>query len=146
MARSIVHWRNRLPQEFNNEIDGLFNTFFGQTEGDNRTHMPHANFAETDAGYEISVDLPGMNPDDVQIELTDGNLVITGERKQESAEEGKTWHHVERRWGTFQRKLALPKAVDQEKIEATFKNGVLTVDLPKKAEVQPKRIQVKAAE
>ena len=94
-------------------------------------------------GYGNSVELPGMNPEDVHVEFKDGHLWVTGERKQESEEKGKTYHRVERRYGSFRRVIAIGNEVDAEKVDATYKDGVLTVDIPKAAAAQPKRIQIK---
>ncbi|QDU95866.1 Hsp20/alpha crystallin family protein [Lignipirellula cremea] len=143
MARSLVQWRNRLPNEFNAEIDGLLHTFFGPEAGAG-SYTPHANYSETEAGYEISLDLPGIEPDAVSIELLEGKLVISGERAQEAEQEGRTWHRVERRWGHFERSVTLPKAVDPERIDASFKNGVLLVTLPKREAVKPKKIEIRS--
>ncbi|MBP85153.1 MAG: heat-shock protein [Planctomycetaceae bacterium] len=104
---------------------------------------PRVNIAETESGYEVIGDLPGMKPEDVNVEFRDGHLWITGERKDETEEEGKTFHRVERRFGQFRRIISLGNEVDGDKIEASYKDGVLTIHIPKVAAVQPKRIEVK---
>jgi HSP20 family protein len=104
---------------------------------------PRVNFAETATGYEVVADLPGLKPEDVDVEFHDGHLWITGARKEEAEEEGKTYHRVERRFGQFRRVITLGNEVDAEKIEASYKDGVLTVNVPKIAAAQPKKIEVK---
>jgi len=143
MKRSLVHW-DRMPAEFANEVDGMFNHFFGDGNPNSGKFVPAANFSETEDGYHATFDLPGMTVDQVNIELADGKLTVTGERKAEAAVEGETWHRIERRVGEFERTVSLPKSVDHDKIEASFKNGVLTINLPKRADTLPKKIEIVA--
>ena len=139
---SGYRWTPALLDDFRKEMgrfaEGIFFFFFSGS-----VFAPSVNFAETETGYEVSVELPGMNPEDVQVEFKDGHLWVTGERKQESEEKGKTYHRVERRYGSFRRVIAIGNEVDAEKVDATYKDGVLTVDIPKAAAAQPKRIQIK---
>ena len=104
---------------------------------------PRVNFAETAAGYEVVADLPGLTAEDVNVEFHDGHLWITGARKEEAEEEGKTYHRVERRFGQFRRVIALGNEVDADSIEASYKDGVLTINVPKIAAAQPKKVEVK---
>jgi HSP20 family protein len=108
---------------------------------------PAMDIAETDKGYEISAELPGMSESDVEVIAANGVLTIKGEKKEEKEEKKKDYHLTERRYGAFSRRMPIPDEVEADKIEATFKKGVLTVTLPKKAEAQKpeKKIQVKAA-
>lgn len=105
------------------------------------------NETEDDKAYHITVELPGMDEKDVDLTLTDGVLTIRGEKKEEAEEKGKEYFRKERTFGAFRRALKLPVAVDESKIEASFKRGVLTIELPKTAEAQQKvkHISVKAA-
>lgn len=103
---------------------------------------PVVNIAETEAAYEFSVDVPGIKPEEVKVEYHDGNLMISGERKEEKEEKAKTFHRVETSFGSFQRTFALPGAVEEAKITATVADGVLKVTLPKSQKVKPKQIQV----
>ncbi len=88
------------------------------------------------------VELPGMNKENIEISLHDGMLTISGERKDESADEGKNDSRTERLVGKFRRSITLPTRVDASKVNASYKDGVLTVTLPKAEEVKPKQIQV----
>ena len=98
---------------------------------------------ETDKAFEVSVDLPGIKPDDVKLEIKDGSLWVTGEKKEEKEEKGKTFHRVERRTGMFRRIFQLPVDVMEDKVDARFADGVLTVVLPKAEKVPPKHIEIK---
>jgi len=150
MTRALVPWDVRLPrlfESFRREIDELFDQFFGPWE-ETREHWPafspRANVAETDTHYEVTVDLPGMKPEEFTVELKDNQLWITGERKREHEEKGKTYHRIERLYGQFRRVIPFPAPVNAEKVEAEYKDGVLRILVPKDEAAQPKRIPVKA--
>jgi HSP20 family protein len=104
---------------------------------------PRTNVAETEKAYELTVDLPGLAPDDFSVELQDGHLTITGTRKEETEEKGKTYHRVERLHGEFRRSFSLGRDIDADKVEAQYKDGVLRIVVPKAEEVRPKKIDVK---
>jgi len=105
--------------------------------------LPEANVSETDKAIDVSIDLPGMKPEDVKVELHDRTLTISGERKEENEEEGKTFHRVERRSGSFCRSFSLPMEVDEGSVDAKFEHGVLKIVLPKTEKAAPKKIEVK---
>ncbi len=109
--------------------------------------VPAVDVTETDKAYEIAAELPGMNDKNVEVKLADGVLTIKGEKQEEKEEKKKDYYLQERSFGSFQRSFQVPDGVDADKIEASFKNGVLTVKLPKSAEAQKtaKKIDVKAA-
>ena len=106
---------------------------------------PAVDVAEKDKAYEITAELPGMNESDVEVKFVDGVLTIKGEKREEKEEKKKDYYVSERRYGSFQRTFRVPDGVDGDKIEANFKNGVLTVTLPKTAEAQKseKKIAIK---
>ncbi len=108
---------------------------------------PAVDVAETDKSYGITAELPGMYEKNIEVNVANGGITIKGEKKEETVERKKDYYVSERRYGSFQRYFALPEGVDADKIAATFKNGVLTVTLPKTAEAQKptKKIEVKAA-
>jgi HSP20 family protein len=108
---------------------------------------PAMDIAETEKAYEITAELPGMSESDVEVVASNGGLTIKGEKKEEKEEKKKDYYLSERRYGSFERRMQIPEEVDADKIEATFKKGVLTVTLPKKPEAQKpeKKISVKAA-
>jgi HSP20 family protein len=105
--------------------------------------VPEANIAETEKAVEVTLELPGMKPEEIHIELHDGELWITGEKKEEKEEKGKTFHRIERRAGAFRRVLPMPAAVEEAKVEAAYNNGVLRITLPKTVEARRKEIPVK---
>jgi HSP20 family protein len=111
------------------------------------TTTPAMDVAETDKAYEITAELPGMTESDVEVVASSGEITIKGEKKEEKEEKEKDYYLSERRYGSFERRMQIPEDVDADKIEAAFKNGVLTVTLPKKAEAQKptKKIEVKAS-
>lgn len=103
---------------------------------------PSLDVEETDTEYLVKADLPEMKKDDVKVGIQDGVLSLEGERKQEKEEKTKKYHRIERSYGTFARRLAVPSDVDQQKVQAEFKNGVLTVHMPKSAAAKPRSIDV----
>ena len=109
--------------------------------------VPAVDIAETEKGYEITAELPGMDEKNIEVKFADGVLTIKGEKQEEKEEKKKDYYLSERSYGSFQRSFQVPDGVDSDKIEASFKKGVLTVTLPKKPETQKatKRIDVKAA-
>lgn len=148
MTRTFMPFRNGnlAPlEDLAREVDSLVQNIFDPEErggGNVQKFTPAANLAETETSYELMLDLPGVNADDVSVELNDGQLIIAGERKSETEESGKTFHRVERRYGKFRRVLSIPAPVDEEKITAEYKDGVLSVLLPKSEKVKVKKIVV----
>ena len=106
---------------------------------------PAVDIQETDNEYVIKADLPEVKKEDVKVELQDGVLTLEGERKQEKEEKGKKFHKIEREYGRFVRRFALPTQVDANKVAAEFKDGVLNVHVPKSPVARPKAIAVKVA-
>ena len=100
--------------------------------------MPRVDISETDKQLTVKAELPGIAREDIDISLDEGYLIIKGEKKQEKEETGKHFHRVERTYGSFYRSLRLPTMVARDKIDATFKDGVLTVVLPKSEEAKKK--------
>jgi HSP20 family protein len=105
--------------------------------------MPALDVLEEENEYIVKASLPDVDPNDVEITLTDNVLTIRGQTKQETESEKKNYHVRERHFGTFTRQVSLPMAVESDKVEATTENGVLTLRLPKAEAVKPKRISVK---
>jgi len=130
------------------EINKMFDHFFrGGTvdDGSLGTSLwtPAVDVAEHDNEYDVKVELPGVNKDDVKITMQDNILTIRGEKKQEKESKGSNYHRVERSYGSFQRSFTLPTSVKSEKIEASYNDGVLSIKLPKAEEAKPKQIDVK---
>lgn len=104
---------------------------------------PSVDITENNEEFQIKAELPEVKKEDVKIHVEDGVLTLTGERKQEKEEQNKRWHRVERSYGSFMRSFTLPTNIDDAKIRAEFKDGVLTMRLPKSATAKPKSIEVK---
>jgi HSP20 family protein len=109
--------------------------------------MPAVDVSETEKAYEITAELPGMDEKNVEVKVANGILTIKGEKQEEKEEKKKDYYRRERSFGSFERSFQVPEEVDADKIEASFKKGVLSVMLPKSAEAQKaeKKITVKAA-
>jgi len=107
---------------------------------------PRLNIAETDKDFQITVDLPGVAEKDVELAVNDGLLSIKGTRHSEKEDSGKNYHRVESFFGSFERSVSLPDSIAFDKIDATFKNGLLTVTLPKddSAKNKTKKIAIRA--
>jgi HSP20 family protein len=130
---------NRLHDEMNR----LFGRYGNGSRELARSVYPPLNLWEDQENLYVEAELPGFDLDQLEMYVTGENqLSIKGERKQ-PAMEGGVWHRQERGYGAFSRLMDLPSAVDSEKVSASFKNGVLTLTLPKKAEAKPRRIEVK---
>ena len=104
---------------------------------------PRVDIAETDKAFEIKAEIPEVNKEDFKVTVHNGVLTIQGERKQETEETGKKFHRVERFYGSFTRSFTLPDNVDETKISASFKDGVLNLQIQKTEEAKPKSIEVK---
>ena len=130
------------PEPFSREVDRLFDTFFGQGERDARRWVPPMDLVEAEGHFVLKADLPGLTESDVAIEVEDGTLRISGERKAEREESERGWYRIERSFGSFSRSLSLPDGVDTDSIDASFRNGVLEVRIPKPAERKPRRIEI----
>ena len=147
MARTLIPFATRVPRSldlFRNDLDDLFENFFSSANADQPVSgfTPRTNLAETEDAYELSVEVPGMNPDDFNIELNGNELKITGELKNESEEKGKTFHRIERSYGKFHRAFKLASDLDAEKVAAEYKNGILHLTVAKAEAEKPKKIKV----
>jgi len=143
---ALVRWEPvRELDSLQTDMNRLFDRFFGSPAGNGpgeRRWIPAMDIAESDDSLVLRTDLPGVKEDDVQIEVKDGVLTISGERKDEHEEKGEDFHRVERSFGRFSRALSLPDRVDPDKVDAKFDNGVLEVRIPKPEETQPTRVQI----
>jgi len=105
--------------------------------------VPRVNIAETEKAFEIKAEIPEVNKEDVKVTVHNGVLTIQGERKQEKEQKGKKFHRVERLYGSFTRSFTLPDNVDETKISALFKDGMLNLQIQKTEEAKPKSIEIK---
>jgi len=143
------------PLDFQRQMNRMFDTFFdepfrpgmlrplSETSGN---FAPRLDISETDTEIRINADLPGMDENDIHLTLENNELTISGEKKTEKEEKGRTFHRLERRYGSFTRTIDLPIEVNIDQIDASFKKGVLVVTIPKPKETvsQRKRIPIKA--
>ena len=156
MLRSLVPWRERslLPtsdrftmfDQMEKEMRDLMEGFWGTDGGrwGTMNFVPSVDLVEEEGEFVVTVDLPGLKPEEVKVEFKDGALWVTGERKEEKEEKDKTYHRIERTSGEFRRVLPFPSKVLEDKIEAKFTDGVLKVSVPKAEEAKPQRIEVKS--
>lgn len=110
-----------------------------------RGFTPAVDIFEDAEAIHVQAELPGMKSEDVTVDVENNVLTLRGQRTLSRSEDAEGYHRVERRYGAFARQFLLPRTVDAEKIEAELKDGVLTVRLPKRAEVKPRQISVKAS-
>ncbi|WP_200342803.1 Hsp20/alpha crystallin family protein [Rhodovibrio sodomensis] len=136
-----------LQTEMNRLFDDVWNGFGPPaSNAEGVIAAPRVDLKEDDSNWYITAELPGMSEDDVEVTYDDGVLRIAGEKKQEHEDQGRNVHVTERAYGRFERQLPLGHGVKEEQIDASFKDGVLTITAPKAAEKeQTKRISVKRA-
>lgn len=103
---------------------------------------PRVDISETEKEFQITAEIPGIKREDVKISIEDGVLTVHGERKEEKEEKGHKLHRVERFYGSFSRSFTLPQNTDEKHVDATFKDGLLTLVVPKKEADKPKSIEV----
>ncbi|MHB1685917.1 MAG: Hsp20/alpha crystallin family protein [Ignavibacteriaceae bacterium] len=150
---AIVKWNpERELLNVEKEFNRLFKSFgnrFGflpdsrEDEYENAVWMPLTDISEDKDNFVIKLDLPGINKSDVKISFTGGQINISGERKQEKETKDSKFHRVERTFGKYYRSFTLPQQIQEDKIEAEFKDGQLTITIPKAEEAKPKEIEVK---
>jgi len=156
---SIVPWRQRRVgrdtgplnsiTRFRNELDDVFSRFldpldFGRSLLSDFAFGPRTDVTENEKTLTMTVELPGVSPEDIELSVTGNTLCIKGEKRGGHEENDGEARYAERQYGCFQRSIQLPPTVDTESVEATFKNGILTVSLAKKPGAVAKRIAVKA--
>ena len=130
--REFDELQNRMRSLFFENGNGQEDELFAG--GELAAWSPAVDVAEDDSEYLITADLPDVKKKDIKVTAEDGRLTISGERKREKEEKKKTWHRLERSYGSYTRSFRLPDEVDAAKIDAAFKDGVLTVHLPKSPE------------
>lgn len=129
------------PATFSTLLDRFFNDSIGQNL---KKFTPAVDIAEDESKYEIHVSVPGMKKTDFNLDLTEGRLTVSGERKMEEKKEGKNYHSLETHYGSFSRSFYLPEDVNSDNIEATYEDGLLKVNLPKaEKKINKAKIEVK---
>ena len=131
-----------------NEMNQLFGRVFGQQPGlgeaGQRAWAPVLDISERKDAYLVTVEVPGVKPEDLDITLEGGVLTVRGERRFQQQSTEQQWHRVERRYGAFRRSITLPSQVQEDKVEASFEDGLLQIVVPKAEAAMPKRIEVRA--
>jgi HSP20 family protein len=142
---ALVRWDPiRELDSLQSDMNRLFDRFFeGRTaNGTSRRWIPAMDLLETEDHLVLRGDLPGLTEDDIDIEIKDNVLTVSGERRGGKEEKGEGYYRVERAFGSFSRSLTLPQGVDADRVEANFDKGVLEVRIPKPAEAKPTRVQI----
>lgn len=130
--------------DLHREVDRFFGNVFQRFNtllpavSDGLMLKPNVDIRENKKSYKITIEVPGVEENDVKLEFSDGMLTVSGEKKHEKEEKDENYHCVERSYGSFRRVLSLPEDIDADAIEANFKNGVLTITVPRKQMVKPK--------
>lgn len=146
---ALSRYRNAPLRSLQDEVNRLFETVFpGRLDDEDGRTMsavwsPRMDLAETDGAFELSVDLPGLSREDVSLHLEDNRLVISGERREKKETKDRNVIRMERTFGPFYRSLPLPKSVKEGDVKAAFKDGVLTVTIPKTETKPPTKIEIK---
>jgi len=153
MARELTVWRPfreltpfRDFERMRSEMDRLWSSFFerGTLRGEEGGEwLPSLDVAETKNEIVVKAEVPGLEAKDIDISLSEGLLIIKGEKKQEREEKEENYHLVERSYGTFTRSIRIPNEVQSDKINASYKNGVLKIVLPKSEEAKKKEVKIK---
>jgi HSP20 family protein len=148
---ALIRWEPvRELNTIQNEMNRLFNTFFeapttqGNGPAQSRRWIPAMDLVESEDNFVLRADLPGLSESDVNIELEDNVLTISGERKAEHEERKEGYYRVERAHGHFSRSLTLPEGVDPERVKANFDRGVLEVQIPKPEQRKPRKVTISA--
>ena len=147
---ALIPWKEKHPLvELRDEIDHIFDNFFGrgrkgEIEGwqSSGLRSPAVDMEETDKQIIVKAEMPGLEPNDFHISLTENTLTIKGEKKEEKEEKKRNYHMVERRYGSFYRSIPLPCSVETDKVEASYKKGILEITLPKAKAARVKQINV----
>ena len=156
----VEKWQPRLPSfstwdpfaevsDLRKRMDEIFGEFFGPTPSamaaTEAVWSPLVDVHETKDGIQLQVELPGVKQEDIQVSMVGDTLTLKGERKRETEVKEDSYHRIERSYGTFQRSIVLLSVVDPNRVKATYREGVLEIQLPKKEEAKPKEIKVEAA-
>ena len=149
---ALVRWEPvRELSSLQNDMNRLFNTFFDTPSTGNggntpRRWVPAMDLVETDEHFVLKADLPGLAEEDVNVEVEDNVLTVSGERKAEHEDKREGYVRVERSYGAFRRSLTLPEGVDPEGVSASFDKGVLEVRIPKPEERKPRRVAIQVGD
>ncbi len=135
-----------IMQRLQDEMDDMLTRFFGEGRGLQGESLPMVDVSETAGEIEVRMDAPGVKPEDIDIQLEGNLLTISGVRREEKEESGRTWHRVERSMGSFSRTVTLPCSVREEQVQANYRDGILAITMPKPEEAHRRKIEVKIDE
>ncbi|MCE9607728.1 MAG: Hsp20/alpha crystallin family protein [Planctomycetia bacterium] len=143
-SQPLRTWRGPATQ-WRSELRELISNFFNDTgDGIFTTGAPSLDLSETAETVQVRMDAPGVKPDDLDIRIAGNLLTISGKREEEKEEKDRTFHRLERSCGSFTRTVTLPCEVDQAKVDAQYREGILTVSMPKTVEAKALKIKVKS--
>lgn len=144
---SLIKYNPRTLRTFttNNLFDDLFNDrFFNNDVTVGKSFTPQVDISETERAFELSFAIPGIKKNEIKIDLNEGQLVVSGERKFEEKKEEKNFHSVETKYGSFSRSFHLPDNINADKVEAKYEDGLLNITIPKdEKKIQKKTIAIK---
>lgn len=142
--KEILSFEKEMSKLFNN-YENKFGLSKNNEEYENAIWSPLTDISENKDSYQIKVDLPGLDKNDVKVSYENNVLSISGERKQESETNDNKYHRIERMYGKFYRSFTLPQHIKSDAIEAEFKNGQLLISVPKAEEAKPKQLEIKVS-
>jgi len=144
---AIVRWEPfrdlmTTQREFDRLFKEAFTPLFGEGDISTRTWAPPVDIFETENDIVLKAELPGVDPKDVEVKVEDNTLYLKGERKFEKEVKDESYHRIERSYGSFARSFSLPNSINAEKVKGEYKDGLLTLTLPKREEAKPKTIKI----
>jgi len=149
-VQSLTRWDPFAEMaDLRREMDHIFGEFFGRTPSSmaatEAMWSPLVDIHETKDSFLLMAELPGVKQEDVEVSVEGDTLTLKGERKRETEVKEDQYHRIERSYGRFERSILLPSVVDPNRVKATYRDGVLEVQLPKKEEAKPKAVKIEAA-
>lgn len=149
-VQSLTRWDPFAEMaDLRREMDHIFGEFFGRTPSSmaatEAMWSPLVDIHETKDSFLLMAELPGVKQEDVEVSVEGDTLTLKGERKREAEVKEDQYHRIERSYGRFERSILLPSVVDPNRVKATYRDGVLEVQLPKKEEAKPKAVKIEAA-
>ena len=141
---SVIRWNpyqglSSLPKD----LDHFFGNFGLDFQNTDKVWNPSIDVIESENDYEVKAEIPGMEKDDIKVSFEDNMVTLTGEKKRESEENDRNYRRIERSYGKFERSFRLPNGINVDEIKANYKNGVLSISMPKSEASKPKEIAVK---
>lgn len=141
---TLIRYNRPNRDLFSKQFSDVMDEFFNDVATRNRdTFVPEIDISETDEQFDVTVQLPGMKKEEIEVSLDNGRLSISGERTFEEEDKGRTYHRVETNYGSFTRSFQLPDNVDEESIDATYNDGLLNITIEKSTDKVQKKIEIK---